>query len=172
MKIRLFLVSLLAIFSLQILRAEEYVVIAKDSKLFDTPIASNEYATKNGDDADCLVRPGMTLRLVEHKKGWDVVEYSPGLRAMVMQTILLAPASVKVPAPGNYNVANNPKERVTVTNTGADWLITSGTKHYKGKRAGNAVVFLNNKNELVYSLLNIGKTPYVYNYTNEILKFF
>lgn len=84
---------LMALMSSSVIMADDYVVIFKESKVFDEPNASG-YVTKNQNDEEVTVKSGMAFKIVDKKTGWDMIEYSPGLRAMLMQNVAAAADSL------------------------------------------------------------------------------
>lgn len=152
--------------------ADDYVVVLTDSKVFDAPVAKDEYASKNENDQDVLIHPGMAFKVTEKKTGWDVIEYSPGLRGMIMQTVEASPKSLKTPVAGKFKVANNQNEVVTISQKGQVWTLLSGKKSFSGRQFGNVVVFFDPNVNAAYTYLNLNGSPYVYNYSNELTKFF
>lgn len=166
------IVSLLTFLSAGIALGGNVVVIAKDSKVFETPIAKDEYAALNKDDVAVILKSGMAFPLLEQKGGWYVVEYTPGLRGMVMQNVIAADAIIKTPAAGLYKVANNPNESVTVTNNGNSWNLKSGDKTFSGSQIDNTVIFCDSNGVQKYSLVNISGKPLVFNYDNSVTLYY
>ncbi len=152
--------------------AETNIVIGKDTKVFESAVAKDEYAAVNQNDQHVILVTGMAFPVKDQKAGWYVVEYSAGLRGMVMQNVVADNSVVKAPATGTYKVANNPAETVTISNTGNDWTLKSGTKSFSGKGDGKAVVFTSADGNMKYSLTNISGKPAVFNYDNSVTKFF
>lgn len=152
--------------------AEDMLIIGKDTKVFETTVAKDEYAAVNQNDEPVILRQGMTFGIKEKKAGWYVVEYTSGLRGMVMQNVVADDATVKSPTAGTYKVTNNPTETVTITNNGSSWNLTSGNKSYSGLASGKSIAFTNANGNVAYTLVNISGKPMVYNYNNTVTKFF
>ena len=160
------------LFGTTVMFAEDMLIIGKDTKVFETTVAKDEYAAVNQNDEPVILRQGMTFGIKEKKAGWYVVEYTSGLRGMVMQNVVADDATVKSPAAGTYKVTNNPTETVTITNNGSTWNLTSGNKSFSGATSGKSVTFINANGNVVYTLVNISGKPMVYNYNNSVTKFF
>ncbi len=122
--------------------AETNIVIGKDTKVFESAVAKDEYAAVNQSDKPVILVAGMAFSVKEQKAGWYVVEYSPGLRGMVMQNVVADNSVVKAPSAGTYKVVNNPSETVTIFNDGNNWTLKSGSKVLSGKGDGKAVIFM------------------------------
>ncbi len=152
--------------------AETNIVIGKDTKVFETTVAKDEYAAVNQNDKPVILNIGMAFTVKDQKAGWYVIEYSPGLRGMVMQNVVADNALVGMPAAGTYKVANNPSETVTVSVNGSDWTLRSGSKSFPGKGDGKAVIFTSADGNMEYSLTDISGKPTVFNYNNSVTKFF
>lgn len=159
-------------FGTTVMFAEDMLIIGKDTKVFETTVAKDEYAAVNQNDEPVILRQGMTFGIKEKKAGWYVVEYSSGLRGMVMQNVVADDATVKSPVAGTYKVTNNPTETVTITNNGSTWNLTSGNKSFSGATSGKSVTFTNTDGNVVYTLVNISGKPMVYNYNNSVTRFF
>lgn len=160
------------LFGTTVMFAEDMLIIGKDTKVFETTVAKDEYAAVNQNDEPVILRQGMTFGIKEKKAGWYVVEYTSGLRGMVMQNVVADDATVKNPTPGTYKVTNNPTETVTITNNGSTWNLTSGNKSFSGATSGKSVTFTNANGNVEYTLVNISGKPMVYNYNNSVTKFF
>ncbi len=154
------------------LMAQDFVVIGKDTKVFEQPVAKDEFAALNQKDEAVMLLSGMAYKVEEQKGGWYIIEYSPGLRGMVMQNVLADPATLSLPSAGSYKVANNPAETVTITITGDDWNLKSGDTNLKGIKNGNVVYFNSPGNPNIYTLVKINNQPKVFNYSNSVTKFF
>lgn len=149
-------------------KAEEYVVIAQKTNIFDTPIAKSEYFTKNQDDDDVILFPGMAFKLLERKNGWATIEYSDGLRALIMEVLLYPSKKLKVPEAGKYIVTNNPSETVTAIQNNDNWTLRTPQRLLNGKVNGNIIIFADGE----YILTNISGNNKIYNYNNKITKYF
>lgn len=149
----------------------DYTVVAAKAKVFDQPSATG-YVTQNAQNQDVTVTPGMAFKVTDSEGGWDVVEYSPGLRGYIMKTIEAAPSSLGAPAPGSYKVANHPSETVTVSNDGGKWSIRSGNSLCAGAAYGKVVVFTDAQGNQAYTLVCLNGTQTVMTYSNAVTKFF
>lgn len=148
------------------------IVIGTDTKIFETPIAKDEYAAVNDNDEPVLLKQGMTFTVQEEKAGWYIIEYSPGLRGMVMTNVVADPKTLIAPVAGAYNVVNNPAEKVNITREGIVYTLTSGDKSYQGKLEDNVIIFTNPDGIETYSITVRNGKPQVFNYANSITKFF
>lgn len=170
---RLFLLVGTAALSCAIqLYAENYIVIGKDSKVFESPMARDEFAAVNKDDIPIVLKAGMAFKANEQKAGWYVVEYSPGIRGMVMQSVIAPASAVKTPMAGTYKVANNSAEEVTVSGSGDSWSLKSGGVSLSGFKDGDIVVFADNSGNIKYTFLNYNGKPTVFNYDNTVTNYF
>lgn len=152
--------------------AENTIIIGKDTKVFETSVAKDEYAAVNQNDQPVILRQGMAFAIKEQKAGWYVIEYTLGLRGMVMHNVIADNALVKMPATGSYKVTNNPSETVIISTTGDNWTLKSGNKSYPGKSNNKTVLFTSPDGTVTYSLTNLSGKPTVYNYDNSITKFY
>lgn len=148
------------------------IVIGTDTKIFETPIAKDEYAAVNDNDEPVLLKQGMAFTVQEEKAGWYIIEYSPGLRGMVMTNVVADPKTLIAPVAGAYNVVNNPAEKVNITREGIIYTLTSGDKSYQGKLEDNVIIFTNADGIETYSITVRNGKPQVFNYANSITKFF
>lgn len=107
----------------------------------------------------------------ELKGGWYTIEYTPGLRGMIMQNVIADKASFKKPVAGEYSVVNSPAEKISVTNNGK-WLLNTGTEQIVGTEDNNIVIFLDKEGNQCYSLTNINGKNFLYCYKNSITNFY
>ena len=147
---------------------ENYVTIGKAGKVFDE--ANNKYITINQKNQDVNIIPGMVFKSSERVPGWIMVEYSPGLRAFVPESIVTADLSA--PAPGIFKIANNPSQEANITNSDDIWSITVNGKKFNGKKFGNVVIFTDDSNNVLFSLVDFGEGPTVMTYDNSVTNFF
>lgn len=155
----------------QFAMAENYMVVLKETKVFDEPNV-NGYVTKNQNDQEVVLSAGMAFKIVETRQGWEMIEYSPGLRGMVMSSYGVPAANLKKPAAGSFTVANQKGNTVDVALAEGAWTLTSDGKNYKGEEFGNVVIFFDADGNQAFSLTNVGGKPSVYSYSNDITKFF
>lgn len=171
MKLNKNLRSLFLLFSMIVsvsVMADSYVVISKESKVFDD--ASPKYVTLNEDNEEVSLTPGMVFKTTEHVPGWYLIEYSPGLRGYVQEQAVAS--TVKNPQPGNYPVKNNPSQKISVQNKGDDWSAEVSGKNYKGLRFENILIFPDDRGNPAFSLVDLGSGPIVVTYDNALTKFF
>ena len=152
--------------------SQTYVVVGNESRLFHRPNVKS-YATTNTSGADVVVSPGMVFKLAgEPQGGWCKIEYTPGLNAFMLESQTASGATLAAPRGGTYSVANNAGENVTVSGGEGSWTIKAGSETLKGVEADNAVVFSDRFGNPAYSLVVMSGKPVVYNYSNDITKFF
>ncbi len=172
MKRRYFLPCLFFLLTALIVNADDYIVIKNATKAFDMPIAKDEYASRNDNDEFVTLLPGMAFKVTEKKTGWDVIEYSPGLRGMVMQNMEIANTGLNKPIAGSYKVTNNSSENISISVNGNIWTLKSNGKSYSGRIFDNVVVFFDKDVNPAYTFVFMDGKPYVYNYSNKLTKFF
>lgn len=149
--------------------ADTFIAVNKETKVFDEPDATG-YVTLNQKNEEVKALPGMVFKLSENKGGWNLVEYSPGLRGYVSDQV--KQSKFTLPKAGTYKVANKPADKLTVENNGSKWTATIGGKTYQGELSGNIVVFFDDKKIPAYSIVDFGNGPIVMNYDNSVTKFF
>ena len=148
--------------------AEDYVAVAKNGNIYDD--ANAKYVTVNQDNDELVVIPGMVFETSQHTPGWYKIEYSPGLHAFIPDQIV-ATSLTPVKA-GIYDIKNNPGHQLAVEGNGDNWTASSEGKTYKGKKTENIVVFTDNSNKIIFSLVDLGEGPIVISYDNSVTKFF
>lgn len=150
--------------------AEDYIIIGKESKVFDTPDASKGYVTLNQKNQEVIIKPGMVFKTLENSKGWHMIEYSPGLRGYLSEQV--ASKTTKKPLAGVYVVSNNPKIKLTIENTDGKWNASAADKKFHGTLSGNAIIFLDDNKHPAYSVVDLGEGPIVMTYDNNTTNFF
>lgn len=148
--------------------AEDYIAISKNGNVYDEPNA--KYVTLNSNNDNVAVLPGMVFAVSEHTPGWYKVEYSPGLHAFIPEGI--AATSFNSVTPGTYDIKNNPGQKIAAQGSGNDWTATVDGKTYKGKQTQDLVVFYDNANNIIFSLVDVGNGPIAISYDNSVTKFF
>ena len=151
--------------------AEELAVILTGSKIYEEPKATG-YVAKNMDDREVTVEKGMVFKILDKANGWDIVEYSPGLRGYIMETVMASSSDLSDPLAGGYNPSNNPSVVVNISEADGVWTLSENGHNYKGIRNGKVVVFVDSKNQIAYSLVAINGNQIVYGYDNSLTKFF
>lgn len=151
--------------------ADEYAVIMTDSKIYEEPNARG-YVARNMNDEEVTVSKGMVFKILERSNGWDIVEYTPGLRGFIMETIVAPDSDLSAPVAGGFNPINSPSEVANISNADGVWTISVNGHNYKGVKNNNVLVFLNDKNQIAYSLVVIDGQKIVYSYDNSLTKFF
>ena len=149
--------------------AQDYVAIAKDGNVYDE--ANAKYITINQNNDDVSVIPGMVFSTSQHTPGWYKIEYSPGLHAFIPDQITAS--GLKTLQPGNFDVKNNPGQKITVINSGEDWSASVDNKNYKGIKTDEILVFIDpSNNSIAFSLVDLGQGPIAISYDNSVTKFF
>lgn len=149
----------------------EVVVVGTQARVYEMPQAKPEYASLNNEDIPIVLNPGMAFNLKEKKAGWYKIEYAPGIHGMITQNDIIDPTKLKIPVPGKYNVANNPKENIEILQTAGKWILKSGKTALPGTPEGKIIIF-RNKEIPAYSLVNIAGKGIVFNYDNLLTRFF
>ena len=172
MKQKYLFAALLSLASIpQIVNAKR-IVIEADTKVFETPIAKDEYAAVNDNDDPVILLKGMAFPVQEEKAGWYIIEYSPGLRGMVMTNVVADSKTVATPTVGTYTVTNNPKEKVTVAKDSNGFTLATSESNYKGDLEDNVILFKSGDGATAYSLTVQNGKPALFTYSNAITKFF
>lgn len=152
-----------------LLSAQDYVVVGKAAKVFDEPDATG-FVSLNSKNQEVTLQPGMAFKKLEKQTGWNIIEYSPGIRGYVSDQAL-APKTV-MPKPGTYKVANKAADSLKADNANGAWTATVNGKTYNGKAFGNVVVFFSDPKTPAYSLVDLGNGPVAMTYDNSVTKFF
>lgn len=151
--------------------AQDYAVILNNTKVFEEPNARG-YVAKNMNDEEVSLAKGMVFKVLDKSNGWDIVEYSPGLRGYIMGNSTASESDLTLPQAGGYNPINAPKEVANISFADGVWTISVNGHNYKGTKSGNVVVFLNEQGQVAYSIVVLGGESLVYTYDNNITKFF
>lgn len=152
------------------LSAQTFVVIGKESRIFDRPNVKS-YATTNMSGQDVVLQPGMAFKLAATPAdGWVKIEYTPGLNAFMLESQTAPESSLGIPKPGKYPIANNPGSSIDVVFSGK-WSANDGKETYDGLESGKAVIFTDKFGNTVYSLVVLGGKPVAYSYNNDLTKF-
>lgn len=163
--------ALLAIAFTGMAHAQSYVAVNTSTKVFDQASAQG-YVTQNQQGKDVVLSAGMAFKNTDATPGWDVIEYTPGLRGYIMKTNEVPEAQLRMPSAGSYKVANEPSVVLAVTENGGVWEAKAGNVSYKGKSFGKIVVFFAKDGNQAYTLLDYGKGPVAMSYSNKITNFF
>lgn len=151
--------------------AQSYIVIAKESRIFDQPNVRS-YPTTNTSGTDVVLVRGMAFKSIGGiQNGWYKIEYTPGLNAFILQSQIADSAKLGMPASGIYSIANS-MAKLTVTLEGNEWKATDGTSSYSGSIYENVVVFTDKFGNTAYTLVVLEGNPMVFSYNNDITKFF
>lgn len=148
--------------------ADDYIAVGREGKVFDDP--SPKYVTLNEKNEEVTVIPGMVFKTNEHKPGWYMIEYSPGLHAYLSETVVSN--NTVAPKAGTYDVRNNPGHKLAVENSAGNWTAAADGKSYAGSQNGNIVVFTDASGNSAYSLVDFGDGPIVICYDNSVTRFF
>lgn len=158
----------MALFACMAASAQNYIAIAKDGNVYDE--ANAKYITVNQENEEVNVIPGMVFSTSQHTPGWYMVEYSPGLHAFVPEQITAS--NFSEPKAGSYQIKNQPGNTLTVNLSGSDWSASANGKNYKGNRWEDIVIFLDDNNNIAFSLVDLGNGPIAITYDNSVTKFF
>lgn len=150
-------------------KAEEYVVISKPTKVFDSANTKG-YVTLNSKNEEVSLQPGMVFKTLEASNGWDLIEYSPGLRGYLSQQATTK--DTLLPKEGAYSVSNIANKKINISNNNNSWSANVDNKTYNGNSFGNVVIFFNEKGQPAYSLTDIGNGSIVFSYDNAVTGFF
>lgn len=171
MKLRIIItIALLAIVGIG-LKSQNYVVVNSATKIYEEPNARG-YVARNTNDEEINVIPGMVFKRLDVLKGWDKVEYSPGLSGLIMETMLADNANLEIPDAGYYNPVNNSSETVNIACASGEWTLSVNGHNYKGTQYGPIVVFNTTSGEQMYTLVKINGKSVVCTYSNDITGFF
>lgn len=152
-----------------LVRAEDFIVVGKDAKVFDEPNAKG-YVTLNTKNEEVLLTPGMVFKALENAKGWYVIEYSPGLHGYLSEQACAT--TIIRPKPGLYSVYNAPTIKLNTSDFGDEWSASVENKVFRGKVYGDVVIFFDDEGNTAYSLADFGSGPIVMSYDNSNTKFF
>ncbi len=168
---RFFLTLSMAFAGMGVSLAQSYVAVNTDTKVFDQASAQG-YVTQNQQGQNVVLSPGMAFKTTDSTPGWDVIEYTPGLRGYIMKTNEVSPSALKAPTPGSYKVSNDSSTTLVISDKAGVWSASAGNVSYSGKMYGNIVVFYAKNGNQAYTLLDYGNGPVVMSYNNKITKFF
>lgn len=166
--LKFFTLICLAFASVNAVYGVDYVAVAKNGNVYDE--ANAKYITVNQDNEDVAVVAGMVFATTQHIPGWFKVEYSPGIHAFIPDQI--AASSFKPVGAGTFDIQNNPGHKLTVEGAGTNWSATSDGKSYKGEKFEEMLIFLDSKNNVAFSLVDLGNGPIAITYDNSVTKFF
>lgn len=173
MKIRLSLTIIAALLYATYAQARDFVVIAKEAKVFEKP-NTKAYATTNREGNDVNLSSGQAFECLETKDGWHKIVYSPGLKGYILDLMCAPASSLKMPQPGSYKVGNDAADTLKAVKNAAGWTASS-TKHpvqLRGEVFGNVIVFAASDGVPVYSLTVLSGKPVAMAYDNSITKYF
>lgn len=162
-------VSFLAVTLAVTAYADDFIIVGKDTKVFDEPNAKG-YVTLNTKNEEVVLMPGMAFKTLECSQGWHVIEYSPGLRGYMSEQATAA--ATKYPVSGSYTVKNAPAKKLNATCTSGIWTAKVGDMQYRGESYGNVVIFVDGEGHPSYSITDLGAGPIVYTYDNSVTKYF
>lgn len=168
-KLKAIVLSIMAVAASLNAYADNFVVVGKETKVFDEPNAKG-YVTLNTKNQEVVLQPGMVFKTLENTSGWYIIEYSPGLRGYMSEQVK-APVN-NLPKGGTYSVSNAPSQKLKTVSEGDKWIATVGEKQFLGKAFGNIIIFFDEKNTPAYSLVDMGEGPIVMSYDNKVTKFF
>lgn len=141
----------------------EYVVVARETRVFDGPAAKDVTAAMSG--ADVVAKPGMVFVKESAQGGWNKVEYLTGMRAYINADMIASGSAVSLPSDGEYGIANG-VSKVTITSDGGKYTLRDDKAAYSGKAENNAVIFRDVCGNVTYSAVVLNGKTYVYDYTS------
>lgn len=147
----------------------EYVVVAKETKVYEQPSVKG-YTVTNFSNADVILLPGMAFQRKEKTGGWSRIEYAPGMSCFVQDSYLATDSGTLCPAAGSYTTVNS-SQPVTITENEGQWSLTDGNLSLMGSMEGNILIFRDDAGSLLYSALRLNGTTYVFSYDNNVTKF-
>lgn len=148
--------------------AQNYIAVAKNGNVYDE--ANAKYITVNQNNEDVNVIPGMVFASSQHTPGWYKVEYSPGLHAFIPEQIVAT--NFTSVSPGSYDIKNNPGQKLKVEGNDDNWTGTINGNSYKGIKFEDILIFVDNNNNQVFSLVDLGNGPIAVTYDNSVTNFF
>lgn len=141
----------------------EYVVVARETRVFDGPAAKDATAAMSG--ADVVAKPGMVFVKESAQGGWNKVEYLTGMRAYINADMIASGSAVTLPSAGEYGITNG-SSKVTITADGGKYSLRDAKATYSGKAENNAVIFRDVCGNMTYSAVILNGRTYIYNYTS------
>lgn len=150
------------------LGAKDYVAVAKNGNVYDD--ANAKYITVNQNNDVVTVIPGMIFVTTEHTPGWYKVEYSPGLHAFIPEQITAT--EFKNAGAGVYEIKNNPGNKLSVEGEGSNLSANFNGKNYKGSQVEDYMIFVDDQNNIAFSVIDLGDGPIAITYDNSVTKFF
>lgn len=166
------LITFLTFLSLSISSAlaDDYIVVGNNSHLYDEPNMKSA-TTRNFADEEVKLNPGMAFKITDKTSGWSQIMYTPGIRAYILDTTLIGNDHLRKPEPGNYKMSNS-DSKASVTKNNDAWTITVGSDKFNGKEYGKIIVFTDGNGNQRFSLVNIDGKVELYDYDNNLTKFF
>lgn len=171
---KLFATIALAVSALSLF-AQDYIIIGKETKVFETPTTKG-FAVTNRDNDEIILQPGMAFPVVENTQGWAKIEYTPGLKGYIQQLseakTIAKPSAIK---PGKYNIANKPGAKLEIiTDNTADSSSTlsakDGAATYPGTAEGNILLFTDNFGNPAYTAVILDGATIIYSYDPKLTK--
>ncbi|MCM1152795.1 MAG: hypothetical protein NC328_03975 [Muribaculum sp.] len=153
-----------------IIKAQNYVVIAKEAQVYDAPKA-NTYKTLNQDGQEVILSVGMAFKMNDSQNGWDKVEYTPGLNGYILHSQEATDGELGMPQSGKYQ-CRNINDSVTVTQNGEEWMAISSKGEFNGEQIGKVLVFKDRFGNPYYTLVVLNGTPLLMTYDNAVTHLF
>lgn len=152
--------------------AQSLVTIGNETKIFEKPNV-NSYATTNTQGQDITLTPGMVFQQSENNGGWTKIQYTPGLNAYLLDSVLAKSSALKPLKNGSFTVKNAPSVTVSISGAGTPAItLKAGDKVYTATLDGNMALFKDQYGNPAYSFVELNGQPTVYSYDNNVTHFF
>lgn len=152
--------------------SQSLVAIGNETKIFEKPNV-NSYATTNTQGQDITLSAGMVFLQSDNNSGWTKIQYTPGLNAYLLNSLIAGTDSLKPLKNGSFTVKNNPSVTVSISGAGTPAItLKTGDKVYTATVEGNIALFKDQYGNPAYSFVELNGQPTVYSYDNNVTHFF
>lgn len=149
--------------------AQDYIIVGKETKVFEKPTAKS-YPVTNRFDDEITLQPGMAFPVVETTQGWARIEYTPGLKGYIQQAseakTLAKPAAIKA---GKYDIANRPGTKLEII-LAPKLTAKDGTASFEGTIEGNTLLFRDQFGNPAYTAVILDGHTIIYSYDPKLTK--
>lgn len=149
--------------------AEDYIIIGKETKVFENP-TTKSYAVTNRFDEEITLQPGMAFPVIETAQGWARIEYTPGLKGYI-QVLSEAKTTSRPTAirAGKYEIANLPCEKLEIVM--APKLSARDTSAtYDGEAEDNILLFRDQFGNPAYTAVILDGHTIIYSYDPKLTR--